>query len=323
MLLLAHCGRAGPLPCWFVRRDRKEVALSRPAWTGSSETAWLALAVRAEHPVYAVPPVRPASWRHLAGSLSGHALLLCAVLLLAGQTQEFVSPGGGAIEVVFQAPGSPVAASAPPAAATSFTPAPQSAPTAAPVPPSALPSPAPAPPPPTPAPQTVTPPSKPSPPIQETELALPLPPVPPRLAPPQPRPSPRHLEIIAPSRSAQAPPIPLSDGPTAPSAQASSAASTGPPFVSPQPVAGMEADRPPDYPDLARRRGEQGRVLLRVDVSMDGRPLAVSVARSSGFGLLDSAAEDAVRTWRFVPATQDGRPVPATAEVPVQFRLED
>ena len=46
-------------------------------------------------------------------------------------------PGGGAIEVVFQAPGSPVAASAPPAAATSFTPAPQSAPTAAPVPPSA------------------------------------------------------------------------------------------------------------------------------------------------------------------------------------------
>ena len=55
MLLLAHCGRAGPLPCWFVRRDRKEVALSRPAWTGSSETAWLALAVRAEHPVYVSP----------------------------------------------------------------------------------------------------------------------------------------------------------------------------------------------------------------------------------------------------------------------------
>ena len=85
----------------------------------------------------------------------------------------------------------------------------------------------------------------------------------------------------------------------------------------------MGSDRPPDYPDLARRRGEQGRVVLRVDVSVDGHPLSVSVARSSGFGILDSAAEDAVRTWRFLPATQDGRPVTATAEVPIQFRLED
>ena len=107
-------------------------------------------------------------------------------------------------------------APAPPAAATSFTPAPQSAPTAAPVPPSAPPSPAlhrrkhpaVAPPPPTPPPQTVTPPSKPSPPIPETELALPLPPVPPRLAPPQPRPSPRHSEIDR--------PLPFSTGPPRP-----------------------------------------------------------------------------------------------------------
>ena len=85
----------------------------------------------------------------------------------------------------------------------------------------------------------------------------------------------------------------------------------------------MESDRPPDYPDLARRRGEQGRVLLRVEVSMDGRPLAVSVARSSGFGILDSAAQDAIRAWRFVPATEGGRPVQAIAEVPIQFRLEN
>ena len=85
----------------------------------------------------------------------------------------------------------------------------------------------------------------------------------------------------------------------------------------------MDSDRPPEYPELARRRSEQGRVVLRVEVSMDGRPLEISVARSSGFGILDSAAENAVREWRFVPATEGGRPVPATAEVPVQFRLED
>ena len=85
----------------------------------------------------------------------------------------------------------------------------------------------------------------------------------------------------------------------------------------------MESDQPPNYPAMARRRGEQGRVLLRVQVSMDGRPLSVAVARSSGFDILDSAAADAVRGWRFVPATEAGRPVPAVADVPVQFRLEN
>ncbi len=84
----------------------------------------------------------------------------------------------------------------------------------------------------------------------------------------------------------------------------------------------MASDRPPVYPEQARRRGEQGRVLLRVSVNASGMAAGVSLAASSGSASLDAAALAAVREWRFVPATRNGRPVPATAEVPVQFRLE-
>jgi protein TonB len=85
----------------------------------------------------------------------------------------------------------------------------------------------------------------------------------------------------------------------------------------------MESDRPPDYPEIARRRGQQGRVLVEVNVSADGMPVSVTVARSSGYPSLDSAALSAVQRWRFVPATRGGAPVAAVAEVPVRFRLTD
>lgn len=45
----------------------------------------------------------------------------------------------------------------------------------------------------------------------------------------------------------------------------------------------------------------------------------VEVARKSGSRLLDRAAVDAVRKWRFSPAMQDGRKIAAAVEVPVDF----
>jgi periplasmic protein TonB len=94
-------------------------------------------------------------------------------------------------------------------------------------------------------------------------------------------------------------------------------------LVPPRPVAGMETNRAPVYPESARRRGEEGRVMLRVDVSAEGTPLDVSVAGTSGHASLDSAALSAVRQWRFIPATQAGRSVAAVAEVPVRFHLDN
>jgi protein TonB len=95
------------------------------------------------------------------------------------------------------------------------------------------------------------------------------------------------------------------------------------PLAPAHPVAGMESDRPPAYPESARRRGQQGRVVLRVNVSAEGMPVAVTVAESSGYASLDAAALAAVQQWRFVPATKGTTPVPAVAEVPVRFRLTD
>jgi protein TonB len=56
---------------------------------------------------------------------------------------------------------------------------------------------------------------------------------------------------------------------------------------------------------------------------MDGMPLDVEVMATSGHPSLDSAAQSAVRQWRFIPASQAGRPMAAVAEVPVRFRLND
>ncbi len=80
-------------------------------------------------------------------------------------------------------------------------------------------------------------------------------------------------------------------------------------------------NRPPGYPFAARRRGLEGRVLLRVEVSRTGTAEQVTITRSSGHGLLDDAARRAVAGWRFLPATVAGAAVSGAVDVPVSFRL--
>ena len=77
----------------------------------------------------------------------------------------------------------------------------------------------------------------------------------------------------------------------------------------------------PAYPALSRRLNEEGKVLLRVLVTADGRAERVEVARSSGFERLDRSALEAVVRWRFVPARQGAANVSAHVLVPVQFVL--
>ncbi len=79
---------------------------------------------------------------------------------------------------------------------------------------------------------------------------------------------------------------------------------------------------PPPYPETARRRGWEGKVLLKVDVSDTGRVLDVEVEESSGYDSLDAAARNAVYRWRFSPGRQNGRKVPAQVLVPIHFKLK-
>ncbi|QID17047.1 energy transducer TonB [Nitrogeniibacter mangrovi] len=94
-----------------------------------------------------------------------------------------------------------------------------------------------------------------------------------------------------------------------------------PPLVPPLFGLAYLANPKPVYPLAARRRGLEGRVVLRVRVSVEGRPVSTAVAHSSGHDLLDGAAVDAVRQWRFVPAHRGSEPVEAFALVPIRFSL--
>jgi len=77
----------------------------------------------------------------------------------------------------------------------------------------------------------------------------------------------------------------------------------------------------PEYPPLARRKGEQGRVLLQVLVSETGKAEKVKIETGSGYSSLDQAALEAVRKWSFIPAKKGSRPVSAYVIVPVRFSL--
>lgn len=80
---------------------------------------------------------------------------------------------------------------------------------------------------------------------------------------------------------------------------------------------------PPAYPFLARRRGTEGQVLVRAEVQADGSCSRVELKKTSGSELLDQAALEAVRKWRFVPAKKGSQAITAWVEVPITFKLEN
>ncbi len=78
----------------------------------------------------------------------------------------------------------------------------------------------------------------------------------------------------------------------------------------------------PEYPAIAKRRGMEGRVLLKVLVTSDGNADTVQVLNSSGYGILDAAATRAVEAWKFIPAKLGDETVMAEVVVPMEFRLD-
>jgi TonB family protein len=76
----------------------------------------------------------------------------------------------------------------------------------------------------------------------------------------------------------------------------------------------------PEYSEEGRKIKVQGAVVLWVVVSADGLVRDVRVQRSLGFGL-DEKAVEAVRRWKFKPASIDEQPVAVQINVEVRFRL--
>jgi protein TonB len=78
---------------------------------------------------------------------------------------------------------------------------------------------------------------------------------------------------------------------------------------------------PPRYPVAARRARAEGTVYLRLLIDPQGIPQNVQVHRSCGHPMLDTAALDAARKFRFKPHRIDGVARAVQVIVPVEFSL--
>lgn len=80
---------------------------------------------------------------------------------------------------------------------------------------------------------------------------------------------------------------------------------------------------PPKYPPLAKRRGMEGKVMLKVLIGLDGRPVDIKIHKSSRHKILDKAAIAAVKKWKFKPAKKNGKAVQDWVLVPINFSLQN
>ncbi len=85
------------------------------------------------------------------------------------------------------------------------------------------------------------------------------------------------------------------------------------------PPKALEQPRP-RYPPGARMIGQGGKVEVSAVIGTDGRLRNIAVIRSAG-PALDEAALESLRTWRYQPATCDGKPIPVEATTSITFNL--
>jgi len=74
------------------------------------------------------------------------------------------------------------------------------------------------------------------------------------------------------------------------------------------------------YPEMARKAGIEGQVVVRVLVGKDGKPKK-SVVQYTDSQMLDQAAKNAVMKQVFTPAIQNGQPITCWVSIPIKFKL--
>jgi protein TonB len=78
----------------------------------------------------------------------------------------------------------------------------------------------------------------------------------------------------------------------------------------------------PAYPAISRRMGEEGKLVLRVELDENGHINNAKVINSSGYERLDTAALTAVKDWQCNPSVRNGQPVRTVALQPFNFVLQ-
>ncbi len=166
-------------------------------------------------------------------------------------------------------------------------------------------------------------------PIVEIKPPTPVPPQEVRVVPRQTQPQPAQRTTPSPQPAIDIPVLVDAGIPVTEAIADTAVATDAPPSLDPPsgPVTGMQLEyvraTPPPYPRDGITQGLQGVVLLRVLVGVDGKPVEVSIEKSSGHRVLDREAQRHVlRNWTFRPATRDGHAVQAIGIVPIDFTLD-
>ncbi len=79
----------------------------------------------------------------------------------------------------------------------------------------------------------------------------------------------------------------------------------------------------PKYPEVARRNGWQGTVVLKALIEENGQCSKLRVEKSSGHKILDYSAMNAVKNWKFIPARLGPSTYASVALIPIHFTLKD
>ncbi|ORU94184.1 MAG: energy transducer TonB [Cycloclasticus sp. symbiont of Bathymodiolus heckerae] len=132
---------------------------------------------------------------------------------------------------------------------------------------------------------------------------------PPPVQPPKPTKIKKRIVTKAPSKKRIAPkpkpikevvkPKPTIVKPVAPASPLPTPVKKRVAFTAPQP----SYQPKPKYPSIARRRGQEGIVVLEITIGNNGHVNRASVVQSSGSSALDRAAIKTIKTWKF-PASQ-------------------
>lgn len=75
------------------------------------------------------------------------------------------------------------------------------------------------------------------------------------------------------------------------------------------------------YPDSARQANTQGLVVIKITVSENGT--VEKTENVSGDPILEAAAVDAVKQWRFQPFIEDGKPIKVSTKLQLRFAIAD
>lgn len=94
-------------------------------------------------------------------------------------------------------------------------------------------------------------------------------------------------------------------------------------FVGAKPNPRYAEDFQPQYPGAMIRAETEGFVKLRIFISAEGRVISAELIEATDPSFWDATRKQALRYWRFTPATRDGKAVASEQVMTVRFRLAD